>query len=294
MEMMRFYWKVLKNAISKFNEDYIFAYSGALSYYTVFSLPPILLIILHIAKLFYDEASVKGTLFSQIEGLIGKNGTQQLMEAIGNIKVFEPTPLATVLSIFILLFTATTVLVTMQNALNNIFHVKPKPQGWGLLKMLRDRMISLMLLIGFAFILLFSLIVDAIIAASSIYLEKWIGGFYVTLSLLTSMILSFLLITLLLASIFKFLPDAILNWRQTWFGAFLTSILFSLGKYLISFYIGNSNIVGLYDAAGNVMVIMVWIFYTSLIFMFGAVFTYTRIKMMGENIAASDYAVKIE
>jgi membrane protein len=236
---------------------------------------------------------VKGELFSTIEGLIGYDGAQQLMAAIENITVFEPTLLATVLSIGVLIFTSTTVLVTMQNALNKIFRVEPKPQGWGLIKMARDRAISLTLLIGFAFILLLSFVVDSIITAFSTYLEEWFGGINIGLTLFTSIMVSFLITTLLLASIFKFLPDTTLKWRHTWFGAILTSILFSLGKYLISFYIGNSNIGGIYDAAGDILVIMAWIFYTSLIFMFGAVFTYTRVRMMGESIPASDYVQKI-
>ncbi len=294
MATIRFYWKVLKNTFTNFNENYIFAYSGALSYYAIFSLPPTLLIILHVTKLFCSEAQVEGALFSQIEELAGKDGAQQIMEAIENIQILEPTILSTILSICLLIFTSTTVLVTMQIVLNRIFRIKPKPQGWGILKTIRDRVLSFVILIGFAFILLVSLVVDALISAFSVYLEEWIGEVYVTLALIASMVLSFLILTLLLASIFKFLPDANLKWKDTWFGAMLTSILFGLGKYLISFYIGTSNIANLYDTAGSVMVIMVWVFYASLIIMFGAVFTYTRVNMLGEIIPPSDYAVKIE
>lgn len=294
MTAIKFYWNVLMNTFSKFSEDDVFTHSAALSYYTIFSLPPMLLIILFTATFFYDEATVKEVLFSQIGELVGKDGAQQLITTINNLQIFEPTIWATILGVGILLFTSTTVLVTMQNALNKIFNVKAKPSGWGILKMVKDRILSFALLIGFAFILLVSLSVNAMIAAFGSYLEDWMGGVSALLTVVTSFVLPFLVITLLFATIFKFLPDAKLKWRDTWFGAILTSILFSIGKNGISFYIGNSNVAGLYDAAGSVMVIMVWVFYASLIFMFGAVFTYVHMLALGDRVKAQEYAIKIE
>jgi len=281
MRHLRFYWNVLKKAISEFIEDDIFTHAAALSYYTIFSLPPILLIILSTTKMFYNVANVKAALFSQIEEMVGQEGTQLLIDSIDNIHVFKPTIWATILSISILIFTSTTVLVTMQNALNKIFKVKPKIEDFGPFKMLKDRALSFGLLISFAFILLISLVVGTQITMWESYLEKWLIGESATLTLLTSNVLFFIIIAVQIAMIFKFLPEAEIKWKDTWFGAFLTSILFGLGNYLISFYIDKSNVAGLYDAAGSIMVIMVWVFYTSVIIFFGAVFTYTRLKMLG-------------
>lgn len=281
MSWLQFHWKVLKNAISEFVEDDIFTAAAALSYYTIFSLPPILLIVLSITKIYYGTEEMREALFPQIEELVGKDSAQLLVNAIDNIHVFEHTIWATILSIGILIFTSTTVLVTMKNVLNKIFNVKPEPKRFGFLKRIKDRVLSFALLVSFALILLISLVINAAISAFDSYLEGWIIGTSTTLTLLTSSALSFVVITLLIAMIFKFLPDIKLKWRDTWFGAILTSLFFELGKHLISFYIGKSNVAGLYDAAGSIMVIMVWIFFASLIILFGAVFTYTRMKMMG-------------
>ncbi len=294
MRGVKFYWNVLKNASSKFIEDEIFMHSAALSYYTIFSLPPLLLIVLSITKLFYKADGVKSELFTQIEVIVGNEEAQRLMKSIENIHIFEPTFWATSMSIAVLIFTSTTGLVTLQNALNKIFKVKPKPENSGLLKMIRDRFLSIALLVSFSIILLISLVIDASITAFESYMEDWIIGSSTILTLLSSTALSFIIITLILAMIFKFLPQVKLKWKDVWFGAILTSILLGLSKYLISFYIGKSNIAGLNDAAGSTMVILVWIFYIFLIILFGAVFTYSRIKMLGESIQASDNVIKIK
>lgn len=288
-----FYWNILKESFSKFSEDDVFTHAAALSYYTIFSLPPMLLIILFTTTWFYDETAVKDALFSQIGELVGKDGAQQLLLTIEKLNIFEPTLWATVLGGGILIFTSTTVFVTFQNALNKIFRVKAKPSGWGILKLIKDRTLSFAFLIGVGFVLLVSLAVNAFLESFGKYVEE-MTGVSLLISILTSIVIPFFVITLLFAMMFKYLPDAKLQWKDTWFGAIITSLLFVIGKYLISFYIGNSNVAGLYDAAGSVMVIMVWVFYASLIVMYGAVFTFTYKKVKGEKIKAAEYAVKVE
>jgi len=289
-----FYWTVLKRSITKFSEDDVFTHAAALSYYTIFSLPPMLLVILFTTTQFYEEATVKAALFNQIGALVGKEGAQQLLLTIERLNVFEPTIWATILGGAILLFTSTTVFVTLQNTLNKIFQVKPKPEGWGIIKMIKDRVLSFALVVGVGFILLVSLAVNAFVESFGKYLEEITGIVSIAFSFVTTVFLPFVIITLLFAMMFKFLPDARLTWRDTMFGAILTSILFIIGKNLISFYIGNSNVAGIYDAAGSIMVIMVWVFYASLIVMYGAVFTFVHIKTQGETVIASDFAVKVK
>ena len=292
---MKFYWQVFQKSLAKFSKDDIFTHAAALSYYTIFSLPPMLLIILYTTTSFYDENTVKVAFFSQIGVLVGRDGAQQLMLTIDKLDIFEPTIWATLLGGVILAFTATTVFITMQNALNKIFRVKAKPQGgWGILKMIKDRFLSFTLLIGIAFILLVSLVVNALLESFGEYLNELVGDASIIVNIMTSVIIPFFVITLLFALLFKFLPDAELKWADTWFGAILTSVLFVVGKYLISFYIGQSNVAGLYDAAGSIMVIMVWVFYASIIVMYGAVVTYIHTQEKGEAIPAMDYAVKLE
>ena len=294
MNTLNFFFKIIKRSLTKFSEDDIFTHAAALSYYTIFSLPPMLLIILFTTTWFYDETTVKEALFSQIGQLVGKDGAQQLMMTIEKLNVFDSTLWATVLGGTILAFTSTTVFVTMQNALNKIFKVKVKPEGLGILKLIRDRVLSFALIVGVGFILLVSLAVNAFVESFGNFINESFGGFSIIITFLSTILLPFAVITLLFAMMFKFLPDAKLKWKDTWFGAILTSILFVLGKYLISFYIGNSNVAGLYDAAGSIMVIMVWVFYASMIVMYGAVLTYIYTKMQGEKIKATDYAVKVK
>jgi len=253
-----------------------------------------LLVILFTTTQFYEEATVKAALFNQIGALVGKEGAQQLLLTIERLNVFEPTIWATILGGAILLFTSTTVFVTLQNTLNKIFQVKPKPEGWGIIKMIKDRVLSFALVVGVGFILLVSLAVNAFVESFGKYLEEITGIVSIAFSFVTTVFLPFVIITLLFAMMFKFLPDARLTWRDTMFGAILTSILFIIGKNLISFYIGNSNVAGIYDAAGSIMVIMVWVFYASLIVMYGAVFTFVHIKTQGETVIASDFAVKVK
>lgn len=292
----KFYWNVLKGTFGKFSENDVLTQSAALSYYTIFSLPPMLLVILKTTTQFYSEAEIKETIFGEIGGLVGRDGAQALMGSLDKLNVFQPTWWATMIGIGVLIFTATTVFVTMQNALNLIFEVKPSDhaKGWGILKMLRDRVISFTLIVSMAFILLVSLVVDALIAALSQYLDERWGYLSTTMVMVTSILLPLAITTLLFAMLFKFLPDAKLAWKDTWFGALVTAGLFSLGKYLIGFYIGSSSAASVYEAAGSVLVVMLWIYYASAIFLFGATFTFVRAKLLNGRVKPEDYAVRVK
>ena len=289
------YWKVLLGSFSRFMEKDVLTQSAALSYYTIFSLPPMLLVILKTATNFYEEEEVKNAVFSQIGSLVGQDGAQQLMNTIDKLNIFEPTWWATAVGIGVLFFTSTTVFITMQNALNDIFGVKPaETEGIGIFKMIRDRAVSFALLISMAFILLVSLTVDALLSSFSKYFEQWVGDLSNWVIIFTSFLLPLAVISLLFAMLFKFLPDAKLGWKDTWLAALTTAVLFALGKYLIGFYIGNSSAASLYDAAGSVLVVMLWVYYASAIFLFGATITYARIEVLNERVRPADYAVKIK
>ena len=173
-----------------------------------------------------------------------------------------------------------------------IFEVKPAEhtKGFGILKMLRDRAISFALLVSMAFILLVSLVVDALVTTFGKYLSDLVGDVSAMTVLITSILLPLAIITLLFALMFKFLPDAKLAWRDTWFGALVTALLFSFGKFLIGFYIGNSSAASLYDAAGSILVVMLWVYYASAILLFGATFTFVRAKKLNGRVKPTDYA----
>lgn len=290
---LSFYWNILKKTVTKFLEDDVMTHAAALAYYTVLSLAPMLLVIIFTATQFYSKEQVEATLFGEISLLVGQEAASEISTALDNFQVFSPSIWATVLGIGILVFTATTVFITMQNALNKIFHVKPKPAGMGILKLIKDRFLSFSILIGIAFIMLVSLSVNAVISAFSKRLEELLGGVSLVLTEITALILPLVIITILFAMIFKILPDARMAWRDTWIGAGVTAVLFTIGRYLIGIYIGNSNVADLYDTAGSIMVVMVWVFYASIIVLFGAVFTYVYADAMSSGIKPSDYAVRV-
>lgn len=287
-------WEILRDTVNHFIEDDLFTNAAALAYYTIFSLPPMLLIVTYFATHFYDRETIETRIFNEISKLVGEDGANQLLATMQRVGAFDDTWWSTIVGVGVLVFTATTVFVTIQNTLNRIFRVKPKPKrGW--LKMIFNRIISFALLLGIAFILLVSLVISAVISALSDRLANFFPDFAVYVANVASFVLPLVIITLLFGLFFKYLPDVRLRWRDTLAGALFTAILFSVGKYGIGFYVGTSNVGNLYDAAGSLLVILVWVFYASLIFLLGAEFTYvyaTRIEN-GVGVRPASYAVRV-
>lgn len=288
----RFIWDVITNTFKKFQEANVLVRAAALSYYTIFSLPPMLLVILFTTTLFYDPQTVRQTIFGELADVIGRESAVELANTVQMVGIFEGKWWTTIVGIGALIFTSTTVFVTIQDALNKLFMVKPKPNSeW--LKMLRDRIISFALLLSIAFILVVSLTINAIVAGLSKFLVVILPSISVLIIEITTMVLPFVIIAFLFTLIFKYLPDVRLPWKSVVIGGIFTTVLFFIGMYFIKLYISNSNTVNLYQAAGSVMVIMVWVYYASVIFLFGAAFTYTYNVKAGFNMPAEDYAVKI-
>ena len=274
---LKFYWEVLRDSIAKFIDEDLPAQAAALAFYTIFSLPSMLFVVLWTAARFYREVAVREAIFAEIGAVVGEEGTQQIMATLEKLDIHEPTWWATVVGIGILLFTATTVLVTMHNTLNRIFEVNDADtEGLGIWKMVWDRLVSFSLVVTIAFILLVSLVVDAMITALGMVVEAWAGELATLVIEFDSILLDVGATTTLFALFFRYLPDAKLKWKDIWLGAFVTAGLFTGGKYLIGYIIGTSTAADLYDAAGSVLVLMLWVYYASAIFLFGATFTYTR------------------
>lgn len=290
---LTFYWVILKQSFLKFGEDNIFVRAAALSYYTIFSLPPMLLVILRITTYFYDREAIQQTIYGRIADAVGDRGAMQLNQAVNSLGLFEGEWWSVLVGVGGMLITSTTVFVTMQDGLNQIFRVKPKPKrGW--LKLVRDRMLSFAILLAIAFILIVSLVANAVISGFGNYINQFLPDFSLVMLALTSFLLPFAVITGLFGLIFRFLPDVKLPWRDIWVGATVTAVLFFTGKYLIEFYIGTANTANLYEAAGSIMVIMLWVFYASVIFLFGAAFTYVYTKQVEGDIIPAPYAVPFE
>jgi len=291
---MKKLWELIKISIADFSENDVMTKAAAISYYTIFSLPPMLLVILYTSTLFYNRAEVEEAIFSQIGELASRDSAEQLVTAVDSLGVFEGSIWAQILSISVLIFTATTIFAVMQSALNKVFKVKPKEvKGWGILELIKDRILSFSLVLGVAFILIVSLAVNAAVGIFGDYLAEQVPAISEFVLTTISFGLSFFITGLLFALIFKFLPDAKLKWKDTIVGAIITSALFAVGKLAIGYYIGNSETANLYETAGAIMVIMVWVYYASVIFLFGAILTASYVKIYRSGkIVASDFAVK--
>jgi len=279
-----FYWEVLKESISGFFDEDMLTHAAALSYYMVFSLPSMLLIVLWTAAQFYSEASVHSAIFSEIGMLVGEPGAQQLMATLERLNIKEPTWWATAIGLAVLLFFATTVFDALRTALNRINQVKhSRSITKDIWLLFRIRFIAFGLLVSVSFILLVSLVLDAMVTATGHYLAEWIGGLATYILSLDALFVDLLTTALLFMLYFRYLPDTRLKWSDAWFGALLTAGMLTVGKYLIGLYIGNSEVADLYDAAGSILVIMLWVYYAMAIFLFGATFTFTRARLLNKK-----------
>ena len=282
--MLRLYWTVLRESITKFFGEDLLSQSAALAFYIIFCLPSMLFIILWISSQFHREIAVREAIFTEVGALVGEEGAQQLIATLKTINIQEPTWWGTAIGIGILMFTATTVLVTLHNTLNRIFEISPtKVAGLNIWRILWGRVVSFTLVVTIAFILLLSLVVDAMITAFGVVMVERVGRAARIMIAFDSFFIELAGTTVLFALFFRYLPDVKLNWKDTWNGASMTAGLFTTGKYLIGFIIGNSIAANLYDAAGSVMVLMLWFYYASAIFLFGATFTYTRAQRINHG-----------
>ncbi len=270
------YWKLLRESIISFTDKDMLTHAAAISYYTVFSLPSMLLIVLWTAAQFYREDAVHEAIFEKVTELLGKQSSDQIMSTIQQMSIEGPTWLSTAIAIGILLFFATTVFDAMRTALNAIDKTETSSSlGKNIWRLLRLRLIAFALLIGVSFSLLVSLTLDVMLSTLSTYLFDWLGKWSEYFLLFDKFLLDFLATTLIFALYFRYLPDIRLKWSIVFFGAGWTSILFVTGKGLIALLISNNQIVDLYDAAGSLLILMLWVYYASIIFLFGATFTFS-------------------
>lgn len=282
MDLFLFYWDILKKAISQFLSDNILTQSAALSYYTVFSLPPMLMIIFWASGLMYEENAVRSAVFEGIGNVIGESGSNQIMDTIEGLNLHKPSLIKTIFGGIFFLFTSSTVFIAMQDALNSIFKITLKQSlGESIWYVIKDRLLSVPMLVVFAFILVISLVVSSAINNSGKFIQEQFGYSMEWLIDTGFFVLDVSFIAVLFAIIFRYIPSVKIKWKDTWFGAFLTAILFVIGKSIIISFIGSSSIANLYQAAGSILVLMLWVYYTSAIFLFGAVVTHIRSIELG-------------
>lgn len=269
-----------------------FQKGAALAYYTIFALPPMLIIIISAAGYFFGEQAVSGEIYYQIKEVIGTEAAYSVQKMVEGINEFSSITFATVVGVVALFIAATGLFVSLQDSLNEIWSVKPKPKR-EYLKLLLDRFLSFGMILFVAIILLFSLLSNTILVAIGDFLTNQFSGWEVYLLHVVNFLSSLTIMTFLFAAIFKFLPDAKIRWRDVWVGALVTAVLFSIFRGLIGLYLGTNDVGSIYGAAGSVVIILTWVFFVSQILFFGAVFTFVYSRKFGYNIYPSDYAVRV-
>ncbi|HLP17176.1 MAG TPA: YihY/virulence factor BrkB family protein [Bacteroidota bacterium] len=286
------YWEVLKESFSKFVDDNVPKLGASLSYYTVFSLAPLLIIIIAVAGFIFGTDAAQGRIYDEIESLVGKDSALLIQTAIKKSADTGAGILATVISFVTLIIGSVTVFIELQDSLNIIWKVKAKPAEGAIKSFLRTRFISFTLIISIGFLLLVSLVISAGLTALGNFFSAYVPVPVFVLQVLNNL-LSLAVISVLFGMIFRILPDVELSWKDVRVGSIVTALLFVVGKYLIGLYIGGSTLGSTYGAAGSLAILLVWVFYSSQILFFGAEFTFVYAEKLGSKIMPSEHAVKV-
>jgi membrane protein len=272
-------WPLIKQSASAWVEDKAPSKGAALAYYTTFSMAPLLLIVISVAGLAFGEEAARGEILSELRGMLGDDGAHAVQGLIESVNKPVKSTLATIGSLAALLIGATTVFAELENSLNDIWRA-PKARSGGVWGFLRARVLSLGLILGFGFLLLVSLVASAALAALGRWWGPMLGPWEVVASTL-NFLLSFGIVTAAFAMIYKFIPQVSIQWRDVGVGALVTALLFTIGKTLIGLYIGKSGVASGFGAAASLVVLLLWVYYSAMIFLMGAEFTSTYAHTLG-------------
>lgn len=286
-------WDVLKDAFKGFGEDKVPKLSASLAYYTVFSLGPLLIMIIYGCGIIFGRESIEGTVYNQINGFVGKEAADQIQSIIKNVALEGKGGVAAVIGIITLVIGATTVFAEIQDSVNSIWGLKAKPK-LGIWKLVKDRLLSFGIIGSLGFLLLVSLGVSAIIDALGDKLKDTFPDVTLIVFYIINLLITLAVTTGLFGVIFKVLPDAKIKWKDVLGGAIATSVLFMIGKLLISLYISKSDIGNAYGAAGSLVILIVWIYYSAIILYFGAEFTKSYALKFGSEIHPSKFAITVK
>lgn len=274
-------WILIKATASSWVDDYAQSMGAALAYYTMFSIAPLLLIVISVAGLVFGREAAQGEIFAQLEGLMGQEGADAVQSLLESVSKPAESITAMIIGTILLLIGATTVFGELQDALDRIWRA-PKRNKGGLWSLLRARLLSFGMIMGIGFLLMVSLVISAGLAA----LGKLWGPFFTDWEILLNalnFLVSFVLTMLVFAMIYKTMPRAKVNWEDVWIGAAVTAMLFTIGKFLIGLYIGKSGITSGFGAAGSLVVVLVWVYYSAQIFLMGAEFTWAYAITFGSR-----------
>jgi membrane protein len=290
--MIKAFLKIAGSALKRWWDKDPFMQSAIIAYYAIFSMPGLLVIIISIGALFFKNNDITGQLYTQISSIMGKETAKQIQDMIVNISNTNKSAFVTTVGLITVLLGATGVFVELQKALNVIWDVKAKPQK-AILTLIRTRLFSFGLLLSVCFLLLISLTLTTIIEVMGAWVMNHWPNIIQIIFYVVHFIISFGVIMLLFALLFKILPDAKIKWKHLWWGSILTTFLFIVGKNAIGFYLTKTNPASAYGAAGSIVLILLWVSYTSMILFYGAEFTRAYADYFTGHVAPTDVAVKV-
>ncbi len=282
---------LVTQSFKEWQEDKASRLAAALSYYTIFSLPPLLVISLAIVGRFYDRQAAQEQLLDQAAGILGQTGSEAIGQILENASDPTLSSIAAIISVIMLIFGASGVFTQLQDALNTIWEVQPKPSR-GILGTIKDRFFSFTMVLSVAFLLLVSLLLSTFLSGISQFLAG-LAPEAVLLARILNFVISFGGIALLFALIFKVIPDVKITWHDVWLGAAVTAVLFTIGKWAIGFYLGQSATASTYGAAGSLIVLLLWVYYSTQILFLGAEFTQVYANRFGDEIVADEGAIPL-
>ncbi|MEL0168000.1 MAG: YihY/virulence factor BrkB family protein [Pseudomonadaceae bacterium] len=291
--MIKHWFGIFRAAIQNWLESQAFIYAAALAFFTVFSIAPVLVVVVALVGLVLGESAVQGQLFAQLEGTIGPEAAGVIQTAVINSQIDHSGIWPALIGIFATIVGATTVFAKMQQSLNQIWGVAPRPARNNLWALLKSRLLSMTLILAIGFILLVSLMLSVAFSAVMAFADSWlpIPG---QAMLAMEFALSLTLTTLLFAAMFKILPDVLLSWGDVLVGAFITAVLFAAGRSLIALYLAYSATASAYDAAGSLALLLLWVNYSSMILLFGAAFTRAHLESRGKLVRPKRTAVRVQ
>lgn len=282
-------WTALKDSFTGFSNDKVTKLSASLAYYTVFSLAPLLIVIISVCSIFLGREAIEGTIQAQMQSFIGSDAAKQVEDMIKNASISGKGTLATIIGVVTLLIGATTVFGEIQDSVNSIWGLKPRPKV-GFMKLVKTRLLSFGMIGTLGFLLLVSLAVTTVVESIGERIQNVFPDVAVIVFYIINLIVTLGITTVMFGFIFKVLPDAKIKWKDIWPGAVATSLLFLIGKFAISFYVSKSEIGSTYGAAGSLVILLVWIYYSSIILYIGAEFTKSYAFKKGAHIVPNEYA----
>jgi membrane protein len=266
-------WQLVRRAIIAWSDDYASSMGAALAYYTLFSLAPLLLLVIAVAGVVFGAEAARGQIVAQLAGLIGKEGAVAVEGLLKSASEPAKSTMASIVSLATLLVGATSIFAELQSDLDRIWRAPEVARPAGIWGLLRTRLLSFGLIVSIGFLLLVSLVVSAALAAMGTWWGAWFGGWVIAMQIVNQVV-SLVFVTMLFALMYRILPSVRVAWDDVWHGALATGVLFTIGKYAIGMYLGKAGIQSGFGAAGSIVILLVWVFYSSQIFLLGAEFTW--------------------